>query len=289
MLSKAPLRRLLIRPGALGDCIVSLPALEALRAAYTEVWTTAPHVPLIRFADRVRALSSTGLDLLELGQATPALLRELASFDSIVSWYGSSRREFRDAVAGLPFHFFPALPKDSAVHATEFYALQAESLGGHVASRAPRLPVPRTASMPYAVIHPYSGSVKKNWPLDRYLELAAQLDLPAAFTAGPEEPLPSGIPIRRFDNLWELATWLGNATYYIGNDSGPTHLAAAAGTPTVAIFGPSEARVWAPHAAHVVASSSPGEWPNVADVLAALVELRRCNVENSSSAPPAPG
>ena len=52
----------------------------------------------------MRAIPSTGLDLLELGQASPALESELAKFDSIVSWYGSSRLEFREAVAasGLP-------------------------------------------------------------------------------------------------------------------------------------------------------------------------------------------
>jgi lipopolysaccharide heptosyltransferase III len=275
-------RRLLIRPGALGDFIVSLPALEALRADYTEVWTAAAHVPLIRFADRVRAISSTGLDLLELGQASPALESELAAFDSIVSWYGSSRLEFREAVAGLPFQFFPALPDGGEINATQFYALQAESLGVRVVRRTPRLEIPRLPSMPYAVIHPFSGSTKKNWPLDRYVELASQLDLPAAFTAGPEESLPSGMAARRFDNLWDLATWLGNAAYYIGNDSGPTHLAAAVGTPTLAIFGPSDPRVWAPPGARVVRAIAAGDWPTVADVLAALVELRRCNEENSS-------
>lgn len=278
------MRRLLIRPGALGDTIVSLPAMEALRAGYTEVWTAAPHVPLIRFADRVRAISSTGLDLLELGQAPDSLRRELASFDSIVSWYGSSRAEFRDAVAGLPFHFFPALPAASGLHATEFYARQAESLGAKVPQRAPRLHVPHEAPMPYAVIHPFSGSAKKNWPLDCFLDLGARLDLPTAFTAGPEEKLLTGLPSRRFDDLWDLAVWLGNAAYYIGNDSGPTHLAAAVGTPTLAIFGPSDPHVWAPPAAHIVRSSPDGAWPTVDDVLAALVKLRRCSEENSSSA-----
>ena len=279
------MRRLLIRPGALGDCIVSLPALEALRANYTEVWVPAAHVSLIQFADRVRAISSTGLDALELGRAPAGLRRELASFDSIVSWYGSSRKEFRDAVANLPFTFFPALPGDSGVHATDFYARQAESMGARVASRVPRLIARREPSLPYAMIHPFSGSAKKNWPMENYLELASRLDLPAAFTAGPEETLPEGTPARRFDDAWDLAVCLANASYYIGNDSGPTHLAAAVGTPTIAIFGPSDPRVWAPAVARVVTASRSGEWPSVDEVWAALVELRRCNAENSSSAP----
>ena len=60
---RAELRRLLIRPGAIGDVILSLPALEAARADYTEVWAPRPVLPLIRFADRTRAIADTGLDL----------------------------------------------------------------------------------------------------------------------------------------------------------------------------------------------------------------------------------
>lgn len=293
------MRRLLIRPGALGDCIVSMPALEALRAGpavtYTEVWTAAAHVPLMRFADQAHAISSTGLDLLELGQAPAALHDRLRSFDSIVSWYGASRVEFREAMRGLPVHFFPALPTDGALPASEFYARQAESLGARVPSRVPCLTIPRIPSMPYAVLHPFSGSPRKNWPLDRFLELAARLSLPYVFTAGPEEELPAGVPDRRFQDLWELAQWLGNATLYIGNDSGPTHLAAAAGTRVVAIFGPSDDRVWAPPGARIVratgsaSSPSPGSslgpstWPSVDEVLSACVELPGCTEENSFS------
>jgi len=57
-------RRLLIRPGAIGDIMLSLPALEAARANYSEVWAPRPMLPLIRFADRTRALADTGLDLM---------------------------------------------------------------------------------------------------------------------------------------------------------------------------------------------------------------------------------
>ena len=50
----------------------------------------------------------------------------------------------------------------------------------------------------------------------------------------------------RFENLYDLACWLASARVYIGNDSGITHLAAAVGTPVVAIFGPTDPVVWAP-------------------------------------------
>ena len=120
-----PRRRLLIRPGAIGDVIVSLPALAYLRAEYTEVWVPAAVAPLIRFADRVRAISSTGLDGLELGRAPASLAAALSGFDDIVTWYGANRAEFAEAVRGLPFRFFPALPPpDASRHATDFYLEQ---------------------------------------------------------------------------------------------------------------------------------------------------------------------
>src|SRR5512143_3962455 len=101
-------RRLLIRPGAIGDVILSLPALEAARTEYTEVWTPRPMLPLIRFADRTRAIADTGLDL--VGVVEGARVPELEAFDSIYSWYGTHRPEFRDAVRHLPITYFPALP-----------------------------------------------------------------------------------------------------------------------------------------------------------------------------------
>src|SRR5207244_4286132 len=55
----AEVRRLIIRPGAIGDFILSLPALECLRAGYLEVWTTPRTVPLVRFAECGRSISST--------------------------------------------------------------------------------------------------------------------------------------------------------------------------------------------------------------------------------------
>ena len=79
------MRRLIIRPGAIGDCICALPAMQFLRAAYTEVWVASQNVPLVRFADCVRGIASTGLDLVGIpGREPPAgLLERLAGFDSI--------------------------------------------------------------------------------------------------------------------------------------------------------------------------------------------------------------
>ncbi|MGI8962477.1 MAG: hypothetical protein ACR2IV_22520, partial [Bryobacteraceae bacterium] len=66
------MRRLLIRPGAIGDCILSLPVLEHLATDFTEIWISTPVVPLSRFADAVLPIASTGSDLSGVGDlATP--------------------------------------------------------------------------------------------------------------------------------------------------------------------------------------------------------------------------
>ena len=246
---KLPHRNLLIRPGAIGDCILSLPALEFLRAEYTEVWTPTPVAPLIRFADRVRSIASTGLDLLGLpGIAAPeSLLARLREFDSIVSWYGSNRPDFRECVEnlGLPVRFFPALPPDGErVHAADYFLRQAGGTGRAV----PRLAVPAAERGNFAAIHPFSGSPRKNWPLERFQEVAAHLPIPVKWSAGPSEFLDGAV---RFAELYELARWLASARLYIGNDSGITHLAAAVGTPTIAIFGPTDPAIWAPRGENV--------------------------------------
>ncbi len=246
------MRRLLIRPGGIGDFIVSLPALECLRAGYTEVWTRTELMPLGRFADCARSIAATGLDLLAVTDTPPRLLDDLRSFDSIVSWYGANRPEFRDAVAalGLPFHFFPALPGESAgIHAADFYLSQAREIAPCASDGIPRIacdPVPHGS----AVIHPFSGSPRKNWPMANFRALARKLEaaMPVKWLAGPEEDLPGAV---RFDDLYELARWLAGARLYVGNDSGITHLAAATGAPVLALFGPTDAAVWGPRGPNV--------------------------------------
>ncbi len=225
-------RRLLIRPGAIGDVILSLPELEGARADYTEIWAPRVTLPLIRFADRTRALIDTGIEL--LGVVEGATVPELASFDSIYSWYGTQRAEFRDAVRNLPFTFFPALP----------------TLPGGI----PRIEVPAAPVENFAVIHPFSGGARKNWPLENFRRVAARLDMPVKWTAGPEEKLENAV---RFTDLFELACWLSTARVYLGNDSGISHLAAAVGTPVVAIFLATDPEIWAPRGPRVTVLRDP--------------------------------
>ena len=242
------IRRLLIRPGAIGDFIVTLPAMDALKSDYTEVWCAEQNVPLARFADGARSIGSAGLDRLGLLEADDVIER-LRSFDSIVSWYGTRRTEFRELTAelGLPISFLPALP-DGAQHAVDFYNAQAAGLGSGRPSRFPTiagLPATGFTKQNGAVIHPFASSFTKRNPLARFEAIASELSKSMAvdWLCGPEEELAGA---KRIDDLYELAGWLRSARIFVGNDSGISHLAAAVGTPTVAIFRSTDARVWAP-------------------------------------------
>jgi heptosyltransferase III len=234
-------KRLLIRPGAIGDLILSLPALEAARGEYTEVWAPRPALPLIRFADRVRAIADTGLDL--VGVVEDASTAALEGFDSIYSWYGYHRPEFRDAVRRMPFTFFPALPPPEGV---------------------PHIPVPPAPRSDFAVIHPFASGRHKRWALENFHTVAERLGVPVRWCAGPEDQLDGA---QRFDNLYDLAGWLATARLYIGNDSGIGHLAAAVGVPVVAIFLATDPAVWAPRGDHVTVLQNP----SIEDVVTAAV------------------
>jgi len=118
------------------------------------------------------------------------------------------------------------------------------------------------------ILHPGSGSPKKNWPLDRFHALAAALTAKGhrvQWCRGPaEEDLspPPGVEVLPEMPLKQLAKHLATARLYIGNDSGITHLAAAVDCPTIALFGPTNPTVWAPRGEHVrVLRGTP--WPEV--------------------------
>lgn len=242
--------QLVIRPGAIGDCILALPAIRFLASQDTELWIPTAVVPLFKgLADVVRPLASTGIDLVGVGDLamSAALERKLQSFASIFSWYGANRPEFRTAMERtcVPCEFRSALPApEYGGHATDFFLAQVGAPAGAI----PTIDVRPTAKRDSVVIHPFSGSASKNWPLERYRQLAARLPCGVEWSAGPEEELAEAT---RLDDLRELAEWLAGARLYIGNDSGITHLAAATGVKTLALFGPTRAEKWAPRGENV--------------------------------------
>jgi ADP-heptose:LPS heptosyltransferase len=112
-------------------------------------------------------------------------------------------------------------------------------------------------------IHPGSGSPRKNWPLERFVQVARLVEqrgvLRPLFLLGEAEGgmdaqlsrLCPGLSCLKGAELLELAGTLSHCRGYVGNDSGVTHLAAALGVPVVAIFGPTDPAVWAPRGAQV--------------------------------------
>ena len=147
------------------------------------------------------------------------------------------------------------------MHAADFFLRQA----GGSATAIPRIAItgePRNA----AVIHPLSGSARKNWPTARFIALADRLPLDVEWAAR-ENWL-------RFANLRELSTWMAGARLYIGNDSGITHLAAALGVPVVALFCPTDPEVWGPRGSNVRIIRAPAmDEISVDAVLSAAVEI----------------
>jgi ADP-heptose:LPS heptosyltransferase len=117
----------------------------------------------------------------------------------------------------------------------------------------------------FIALHPGSGSRKKLWPVEKFSDLAARitgdLGLHVIVFIGPAEReyLGSGFELMRSmhavvaDNLplIQVASLLDRCRCYIGNDSGMTHLAAAVGVPTVALFGPTDPEIWGPRGERV--------------------------------------
>lgn len=107
------------------------------------------------------------------------------------------------------------------------------------------------------IIHPGSGSKRKNWPWQNFLHLAEYLRSRResfSWLLGPAEQavrVPSGDVILRTDSLPELSRALCSARLFIGNDSGVSHLSAALGVSSIVLFGPSDPDVWAPRGNHV--------------------------------------
>ena len=104
------------------------------------------------------------------------------------------------------------------------------------------------------VMHTGSGSIKKNWPLERYIHVAERVDNPVTFILGPAEldrGIEKTIPWDCFNFLWkntlaDVCDELAGAEVYIGNDSGISHLAAMCSTPSIILFGPTDPAVWSP-------------------------------------------
>lgn len=291
------MRRLFIRPGAIGDCLCWLPVVAAMGHQDAEVWAPGAVLPLLEFTASRRNLAGTGFSTLGVpGARVPEdTLRALQSFDEIFSWSGWNQPDLQQACRrlGLPVRFFPALPDArKGAHVSDWFLRQTEGWHGYTAEPPewrqpggrrfllPFLPaqrLPGAALNPpsrFVVLHPFSGSPAKNWPLAHFRALAAytqQLGVPGLrvqWCAGPEDPLPPDLAEEawRFENLAELALAMDGAGLFIGNDSGVTHLAAMQGIPCMVFFGPMSPRVWMPRGSLVRVAMACEEGHPAADL-----------------------
>jgi len=149
---------------------------------------------------------------------------------------------------GLDIDAVPPVPVPTGEEASEAHALA------------------RGLSPGFLAIHPGSGSPRKNWPAEGYAELLRRfsrerawllLEGPAdAASAAPLRSVP-GVVTLRDAPLRVVGALLSSAGTYVGNDSGVSHVAAAWGAPTIALFGPTDPAVWAPQGPEVEIVRSP--------------------------------
>ena len=271
-------RTLVVHTGGIGDFLLFCPCLKRLAEEGPVELAGADRDRLNLAVAAGLAASAHLLDDVDFANVfvgASARFRAFAArFDRTVVWMNDSdghiQRAFTDAgvrhvrvFAGLP-------PADWERHASTYYA---ECLGY---GDLPPLLLPfETDDFAHDVlIHPGSGGARKNWPSDRFACVAAALQQRGRhveWIRGPAEEslvLPKGVATVETASVVTLARHLSAARLYIGNDSGITHLAAACGRRTVAVFGPTDPRRWAPRGEHVMVVAHR-DWPEADAVLAA--------------------
>ena len=277
--SHAP-RFLILRGGAIGDFIATLPVFQALRAqwpaATIEIWGY-PHIAELAVAAGW-AQTVVSLDRAEMArffvpepQFTDAQVAAIRSFDLVFNYLhdpvGQVRSNLLLAGAKQVLSGSPIIKRGPAIpflleplQALAFYdtdLLPALDFSGELRAQGrERLRARGVRGQPVAV-HPGSGSPSKNWPIERFVEIIRRLqakktevvavlgEADVAEAAVLARELPE-LPVLEGLTLVELAATLAECRAYLGNDSGITHVAAAVGLPVTALFGPSDADVWAP-------------------------------------------
>lgn len=278
---------LVIKLSALGDFVLSIGAMQAIRTHHggdrITLLTTAPFARLAEASgcfDRVwideRPPLTRPLAWLRLARK----LRQ-AKFDRVydlqraqrTGWYFhlAGRPEWFGKVAGCSHRYLP--PAGKALHATEREAGQLALAGieriappdlSFIESDIGRFALPRD----YALLMPGCAPHRpgKRWPAGSYGELAAALaarGITPVLIGGPAErqemaiiakACPGAKNLCGETELFDLAPLARGARVAIGNDTGPTHLIAAAGCPTVALFSQDS---------HPVTSRPPWPWVRV--------------------------
>jgi lipopolysaccharide heptosyltransferase III len=273
-----------IRLRSLGDSVLTTPALQILKRCrpdlrigvlveerFRAVFEGNPDVEVL-LPPRINALRAwrAGLVLNLHGGARSAVLTGLSGA-ALRAGFAHFRHSFayniRIPTAQEILHL------DRKVHTAEHLASAVFHLGVPITEiprarlvASPGRPVPA----PYAVLHPFASHPDKTWPAEGFRTVAGSLDLEPVFIgAATDDFTPfrawrclAGAPLSEIKNL------LAGASLFIGNDSGPAHMAAAFGIPVVALFGSSDPAIWGPWrtAAEIL---TPGQ-----DLMAAIRRLR---------------
>jgi len=244
---------LVIRGGAIGDFILTLPALRALREAFPKARLTVlgyPHIAELAvaggLADEARPIEARPMTAFftSNGRLPEELAAFFGGFDVILSYLYDPDAIFERNVrrcSAAQWIRGPHRPSaESGAHAAECFLKPLERLAVFDADPTPRLrlpPAPSAAPGPALAAHPGSGSPRKNWPAARWAEL---------LEAWPAERLE---PARNL-SLVELGRRLAACEAFVGHDSGITHLAAALGLPALALWGETDPAVWRPRGEH---------------------------------------
>jgi ADP-heptose:LPS heptosyltransferase len=199
-----------------------------------------------------------------------ALLDWLRSFNLVVSYLYDPDGIVRGNMERIGVRTFLECPhrvEPGKGHAAAQLAAPLERLAMFLEDSAPRIAPPdeanRMEGTPVIAIHPGSGSLKKNWPVERWIEAGLMLAADrvprrlALITGEAEHERGitakvaagwSGIDFLHWDMLplGDLAARLASVAAFIGHDSGISHLAAACGAPSLLFFGPTDPETWAP-------------------------------------------
>lgn len=292
VVSSEQARILILRGGAIGDFILTLPAIRALRTRWPSAWIEVlgyPHIADLARADGVVDRVES-LDRAEMAtffsyraQLTPRQVDYVRSFDVVVNYLHDPdllvRRHLEEAGAPLIVSGSPIVTEG---HAADFLLRPLQDLAIYPEDAAPRLVLPEAGlangrawladhglAGKIWVLHPGSGSPAKTWPTAHFVAVARHLlERPGTsclFLAGEADDvalpvlareLPR-VPVCRGRTLVEVAEVLSCARGFVGNDSGITHLAAALRVPVVCLFGPTDPGQWAPRGHHVRVLRSP--------------------------------
>jgi heptosyltransferase III len=239
---------LVLRPGALGDTLLAVPALRALRRGFGPL-TLAAH------PSAARLLAAVGEVARGLAFDDPALGWLFTGGDvpdeCFVGWMGAS--ELSPEASRRARLLAPSRP-DGDEHSARYLLRTLTPLGIDLAWDDRPLNVAASFS-DEVLVHPGSGSAAKNWPPARFAEVIAALGSPVRLIVGEadtaaatavEAALGYSLPRLEHPPLADLAARLAGCRAYLGNDSGVSHLAGLCGARTAALFGPTSPTVWRP-------------------------------------------